>query len=183
MSRIGKQPIPIPDKVKIGIEGNEVHVTGPRGTVTSLIPAGISCEQKGDELVMTRSDDSGQQRAFHGLARALAANAVKGVSEGFVKGLEIVGIGFRAELRGSSVIFSLGFSHPIEYPIPDGIEVKIEKQTKISVSGVDRQQVGQVAAVMRGLKPPDPYKNKGIRYAGEALKKKAGKAGAVGGVA
>ena len=182
MSRIGKQPIPIPDTVKVGIEGNEVRVTGPKGTVTSPIPAGISCEQKGDELVMTRSNDSGQQRAFHGLARALAANAVKGVSEGFAKGLEIVGVGFRAELRGSSVIFSLGFSHPIEYPIPDGIEVKIEKQTKISVSGVDRQQVGQVAAMMRSLKPPDPYKNKGIRYAGEALKKKAGKAGAAGGV-
>lgn len=180
MSRIGKQPIPIPDKVKVGIEANEVHVTGPKGSLTSPIPDGIACEQKDNELVLTRRDDSGQQRAFHGLARALAANAVKGVSEGFQKDLEIVGIGFRAELKGSSVIFSLGFSHPIEYPIPEGIDVKIDKQTKISVAGADRQQVGQVAAVMRSLKPPDPYKNKGIRYAGEPLKKKAGKSAAGG---
>ena len=148
---------------------------GPKGTLTSPIPSGIGCEQKDNQLFLTRANDSGRQRSFHGLARALAANAVRGVSEGFKKELEIVGVGFRVELRRSSLIFSLGFSHPIEYPIPDGIEVKVEKQTKIAISGADRQQVGQVAAVIRSLKKPDPYKNKGIRYKGEALKKKAGK--------
>ena len=175
MSRIGKQPIPIPDKVKVDIKADQVSVTGPKGTLTSPIPRGIACEQKGNELVMTRANDSGQQRSFHGLARALAANAVKGVSEGFKKELEIVGVGYRVEFKGTSLIFTLGFSHPIEYPIPDGIEVKVEKQTRIAVSGVDRQQVGQVAAVIRSLRKPDPYKNKGIRYLGELLKKKAGK--------
>jgi len=175
MSRIGKMPIPIPDKVKVEIKATEVSVTGPKGTLISPIPSGIGCEQKDNQLFLTRANDSGRQRSFHGLARALAANAVRGVSEGFTKELEIVGVGFRVELRGSSLVFSLGFSHPIEYPIPDGIEVKVEKQTKIAVSGADRQQVGQVAAVIRSLKKPDPYKNKGIRYKGEALKKKAGK--------
>ena len=175
MSRIGKMPIPIPDKVKVEIKATEVTVKGPKGTLTSPIPSGIGCEQKDNQLFLTRANDSGRQRSFHGLARALAANAVRGVSEGFKKELEIVGVGFRVELRRSSLIFSLGFSHPIEYPIPDGIEVKVEKQTKIAISGADRQQVGQVAAVIRSLKKPDPYKNKGIRYKGEALKKKAGK--------
>ena len=175
MSRIGKQPIPIPEKVKVQLTATEIQVEGPKGKLSSPIPEGISCEQRDKELVLTRRDDTGQQRSFHGLARALAANAVHGVSQGFVKELDIVGVGFRAESRGQSVIFSLGFSHPIEYPIPDGIEVKIDKQTHISVSGVDRQQVGQVAAVIRSLKKPDPYKNKGIRYTGEVLKKKAGK--------
>ena len=133
--------------------------------------------QNDKELVFTRSDDSGPQRAFHGLARALAANAVQGVSQGFTKELDIVGVGFRAETKGQSVIFTLGFSHPIEYPIPAGVEVKVDKQTRLTVSGVDRQQVGQVAAVIRSLRKPDPYKNKGIRYVGEVLKKKAGKTG------
>ena len=150
-------------------------MSGPKGNLTSPVPEGISCEQKDNELIFTRSDDKGQQRAFHGLARALAANAVQGVSRGFTKELDIVGVGFRAETRGQSVVFSLGFSHPIEFPIPDGIEVKVDKQTRLTISGVDRQQVGQVAAVIRSLRKPDPYKNKGIRYVGEALKKKAGK--------
>ncbi len=175
MSRIGKQPVPIPDKVKVQISKGEIQVSGPKGNLTSPVPEGISCEQKDNELIFTRSDDKGQQRAFHGLARALAANAVQGVSRGFTKELDIVGVGFRAETRGQSVVFSLGFSHPIEFPIPDGIEVKVDKQTRLTISGVDRQQVGQVAAVIRSLRKPDPYKNKGIRYVGEALKKKAGK--------
>ena len=176
MSRIGKQPLPLPEKVKAELTAGQVTVTGPKGALTSPIPEGIACEQKDNELIFTRKGDSGQVRAFHGLARALAANAVKGVSEGFTKHLDIVGVGFRAEQRGQSVIFSLGFSHPIEYPIPDGIDVKVEKQTHIVVNGADKQQVGQVAAVMRSLKKPDPYKNKGIRYSDEILKKKAGKA-------
>jgi large subunit ribosomal protein L6 len=175
MSRIGKQPISVPDKVKVALKATELHVEGPKGKTTSPIPQGISCEQKDNTLVFARRDDTGEQRSLHGLTRALAANAIRGVSEGFLKELDIVGVGFKAEARGQSVVFNLGFSHPIEYPIPDGIEVKVEKQTHLSVSGVSRQQVGQVAAVIRSLRKPDPYKNKGIRYTGEVLKKKAGK--------
>jgi large subunit ribosomal protein L6 len=177
MSRIGKKPIPIPDKVKIDVKADTVVVTGPKGTVSSLIPPGIKWETKDKQLIAIRKDDTGPQRAFHGLARALVANAVKGVTEGFSKELDIVGVGYRAEARKTSVIFTLGFSHPIEYPIPPGISITVDKQTKLVVSGVDRQVVGQVAANIRSLKKPDPYKNKGIRYTGEVLKKKAGKAG------
>jgi large subunit ribosomal protein L6 len=177
MSRIGKKPIPIPDKVKIDIKPDTIVVTGPKGTVTNPIPPGINFQIQDNTLVAIRQDDSGPQRAFHGLARALIANAVKGVTEGFTRELEIVGVGFRAESRKNSVVFTLGFSHPIEYPIPPGITITVDKQTKLVVSGVDRQQVGQVSANIRSLKKPDPYKNKGIRYAGEVLKKKAGKAG------
>jgi large subunit ribosomal protein L6 len=177
MSRIGKKPIPVPDKVKVDIKEDTVVVTGPKGTVTNPIPPGIRFEQKDKQVLAIRQDDSGPQRAFHGLARALVANAVRGVTEGFTKELEIVGVGYRAEQRKSSVVFSLGFSHPIEYPIPPGINITVDKQTKLMITGVDRQQVGQIAANIRSLKKPDPYKNKGIRYAGERLKKKAGKAG------
>ncbi len=183
MSRIGKQPVPIPDEVKVQMKGGFLEVSGPKGSLTSPLPPGISCEQKAKELILTRRDDSGAQRSFHGLARALAANAVRGVSTGFSKNLEIVGVGYRAEMKRDSLMLNLGFSHPIEYPIPEGIEVKVDRQTRISVSGADRQQVGQVAAVIRSLKKPDPYKNKGIRYVGEILKKKAGKAGGAGGPA
>jgi large subunit ribosomal protein L6 len=181
MSRIGKQPVPIPDEVKVQMKEGFLEVTGPKGSLTSPLPPGISCAQTDKELVLTRRDDSGSQRSFHGLARALAANAVRGVSTGFSKDLEIVGVGYRAEMKKDSLMLTLGFSHPIEYPIPEGIEVKVDKQTRISVRGADRQQVGQVAAVIRSLKKPDPYKNKGIRYVGEILKKKAGKAGGAGG--
>jgi large subunit ribosomal protein L6 len=177
MSRIGKKPIPIPDKVKVEIKPDSVVVTGPKGSVSNPIPPGIKFEQKDKQVHAIRQDDSGPQRAFHGLARALVANAVKGVTEGFSKELDIVGVGYRAESRKSSVMFTLGFSHPIEYPIPPGINITVDKQTKLVVSGVDRQLVGQVAANIRGLKKPDPYKQKGIRYTGERLKKKAGKAG------
>ena len=177
MSRIGKKPIPVPDKVKVDIKADTVVVTGPKGSVTNLIPPGIKWQQKDKQLVAVRQDDSGPQRAFHGLARALVANAVRGVTEGFSRELEIVGVGYRAEQKKNSVVFTLGFSHPIEYPIPPGISITVDKQTKLVVSGVDRQQVGQIAANIRSLKKPDPYKNKGIRYTGEVLKKKAGKAG------
>jgi large subunit ribosomal protein L6 len=177
MSRIGKKPIPVPDKVKIDVKGDSVVVTGPKGSVSNPIPPGIKFEQKDKQLVAVRLDDSGPQRAFHGLARALVANAVRGVTEGFTRELEIVGVGYRAEARKNSVVFTLGFSHPIEYPIPPGISITVDKQTKLVISGVDRQQVGQVAANIRSLRKPDPYKNKGIRYTGELLKKKAGKAG------
>jgi large subunit ribosomal protein L6 len=177
MSRIGKKPIPLPDKVKVEIKPDTVVVTGPKGSVTNPIPPGIKFEQKDKQILALRQGDSGSERAFHGLARALVANAVRGVTEGFTRELEIVGVGYRAEQRKNSVMFTLGFSHPIEYPIPPGISITVDKQTKLTISGVDRQQVGQIAANIRGLKKLDPYKNKGIRYVGERLKKKAGKAG------
>jgi large subunit ribosomal protein L6 len=177
MSRIGKKPIPVPDKVKVEIKPTTVVVTGPKGSVTNPIPPGIKFEQKDKQVLALRQDDSGPQKAFHGLARALVANAVRGVTEGFSKELDIVGVGYRAEQRKNSVVFTLGFSHPIEYPIPPGISITVDKQTHLVITGVDRQQVGQIAANIRGLKKPDPYKNKGIRYVGERLKKKAGKAG------
>jgi len=177
MSRIGKKPIPLPDKVKVDIQADAVVVTGPKGSVKNGIPPGIRFEKKDNLLLAIRQDDSGSQRAYHGLARALVANAVRGVTQGFTKELDIVGVGYRAEAKKNSVLFTLGFSHPIEYPLPPGISVSVDKQTHLVVSGVDRQLVGQVAANIRSLKKPDPYKQKGIRYTNERLKKKAGKAG------
>ena len=178
MSRIGKKPIPIPKGVTIKFEGNTVLVQGPKGKLDTELPSGIKVEQKDGNLVAIRENDS--QAAVHGLARALVNNAVEGVTKGWVRDLEIVGIGYRAEMKGKSmVVFSLGYSHLIEYPLPTGVEAAVDpKQTKITLTGIDRQQVGQVAAEMRSLRPPDPYKNKGVRYAGERLKKKVGKTGA-----
>lgn len=178
MSRIGKKPIVLPQGVKVEVRGNTVAVQGPKGKVETHIPTGIKLEQKDGTLVAVRESDD--QAGFHGLVRALVFNAVNGVTQGWSKELEIVGIGYRAELKGkSTVVFSLGYSHPIEYPLPSGIEVAIDpKQTRLTVSGIDRQKVGQVAADFRGLRPPDPYKNKGVRYVGERLKKKVGKTGA-----
>src|SRR5439155_13265553 len=166
-SRIGRKPIPVPDKVKIDIKDRSVVVTGPKGSVSNPIPPGIRFERKENQLLAIRQDDSGPQRAFHGLARALVANAVRGVTDGFTREMDIVGVGYRAEARKNSVVFTLGFSHPIEYPLPPGISVSVDKQTHLVISGVDRQLVGQVAANIRGLKKPDPYKQKGIRYTGE----------------
>jgi large subunit ribosomal protein L6 len=180
MSRVGKKPIVLPKGVKVNISDTELKVEGPRGKLTSPVPPGISFAMENGELVCQRQSDARQQRAFHGLARALAYNAVRGVSEGFSRDLDIVGVGYRAQVEGRKVIFALGFSHPVEYAIPEGIEIKIDKQTRVTVSGNDRQQVGQVAAEIRKLRRPDPYKQKGIRYVGEVLKKKAGKAGATG---
>lgn len=178
MSRIGKKPIAIPQGVKVAINGNVVEVQGPKGKLQTTVPAGIRVEQQDGNLVALRQND--QQSALHGLTRALVNNAVEGVTRGWTRDLEIVGVGYRAELKGKTmVVFNLGYSHPIEYPLPSGIDVTVDpKQTKLSVSGIDRQKVGQVAAEMRSLRPPDPYKNKGVRYAGERLKKKVGKTGA-----
>jgi large subunit ribosomal protein L6 len=178
MSRIGRKPIPLPKGVTVKIEGNTVAVQGPKGKLDTQLPGGIRIEQQDGNLVALRDNDS--QAAVHGLARALVNNAVEGVTKGWNRELEIVGIGYRAELKGKgTVVFSLGYSHPIEYPLPSGIEAAVDpKQTKLTISGIDRQQVGQVAAEMRSLRPPDPYKNKGVRYAGERLKKKVGKTGA-----
>jgi large subunit ribosomal protein L6 len=178
MSRIGKKPIAIPKGVTVKIEGNTVAVQGPKGKLDTRLPAGIGMQQQDGHLLALRENDS--QSALHGLARALVNNAVEGVTKGWTRDLEIVGIGYRAEMKGKgTVFFSLGYSHPIEYPLPSGVEVTVDaKQTKLTVSGIDRQKVGQVAAEMRSLRPPDPYKNKGVRYAGERLKKKVGKTGA-----
>ena len=178
MSRIGKKPIAIPQGVKVQVQGNTVAVQGPKGKLDTSIPAGIKFEQQDGHLVATRQNDD--QAALHGLARALVNNAVEGVTKGWTRELEIVGVGYRAEMKGkNTVVFSLGYSHPIEYPLPTGVDCAIDpKQTRLTVSGIDRQKVGQVASEMRGLRPPDPYKNKGVRYVGERLKKKVGKTGA-----
>ncbi len=178
MSRIGRKPIPMPAGVKYTVSGNNVLVEGPKGKVNALLPTGISLVQKDGQLLAERQNDS--QAAVHGLARALVFNAVEGVTNGWKKELDVVGIGYRVELKGKNmVVFTLGYSHPIEFPLPSGIEVAIDpKQTHVTVSGIDRQKVGQVAADMRSLRKPDPYKNKGVRYADEKLKKKVGKTGA-----
>ena len=178
MSRIGKKPIILPKDVKIRVNGNVVVVQGPKGKVETPLPAGIRLEQKDGTLTAIRENDS--QAAVHGLARALVNNAVEGVTKGWQRELEIVGVGYRAEMKGKgTMVFSLGFSHPIEYPLPTGVDAAVDaKQTRITLNGIDRQKVGQVAAEMRSLRPPDPYKNKGVRYAGEKLKKKVGKTGA-----
>jgi large subunit ribosomal protein L6 len=178
MSRIGKKPIPLPAGVKYTVEGNTVLVEGPKGKVSALIATGISLETKDGILNVNR--DSEKNAAVHGLTRALVFNAVQGVTKGWTRELDIVGIGYRAELKGKGmVVFTLGYSHPIEFPLPTGIDVAIDpKQTHLTISGIDRQKVGQVAADMRSLRKPDPYKNKGVRYSDEKLKKKAGKTGA-----
>jgi len=175
MSRIGKKPIPLPSGVKIAI-GEQLEVTGPKGKLTVPIPPGISFEQAKGVLEVKRATD--EHAALHGLTRALAANAVQGVSSGFTRELDIVGIGYRADVKGKIATFTLGYSHPIELLLPDGVDLKIDKQTHLVLSGYDRQMVGQVAANIRALRKPDPYKNKGIRYTGEALRKKVGKTGA-----
>ncbi|HEX4380251.1 MAG TPA: 50S ribosomal protein L6 [Candidatus Acidoferrum sp.] len=179
MSRIGKKPIPVPSGVKIALTPEKVDVQGPKGKLTIGVPRGIRFEQKDGVLNALR--DSDDHRAVHGLARALVANAVTGVTTGFKKDLDIVGVGYRAELKGKIVAFALGKSHPIEFKIPEGIQIAVEKQTHLVVSGADKGQVGQVAADIRSLRPPDPYKQKGVRITGERLKKKAGKAGAKAG--
>jgi large subunit ribosomal protein L6 len=177
MSRIGKKPIPLPATVKYTVQGNTVLVEGPKGKLTALLPTGITLEKKDGTLLAVREKE--ELAALHGLTRALVSNAVEGVTNGWTKELDIVGIGYRAELKGKgTVVFTLGFSHPIEFPLPTGINVAIDpKQTRLTISGIDRQKVGQVAD-MRSLRKPDPYKNKGVRYVGERLKKKVGKTGA-----
>ena len=176
MSRIGNKIIPLPSGVKIQIKPDAVEVQGPKGKMTVGVPRGITFEQKDGVLVAKREAE--QFRALHGLARALVANAVTGVTTGFKKDLDIVGVGYRAEVKGKNVVLALGYSHPIEFPIPEGIQIAVEKMTHMTVTGADKNQVGQVAANLRRLRPPDPYKQKGVRITGERLKKKAGKAGA-----
>lgn len=175
MSRVGKKPIELPKGVKVAV-GERLQIEGPKGKLTVPIPAGVRVDQSNGSLVLIRDGD--QYAALHGLTRALAANAVRGVSTGFIRELDVVGIGYRCEAKGRILSFTLGYSHPIEVLLPDGIDAKVDKQTHIVLSGADRQALGQLAANIRALRPPDPYKNKGVRYTGEALRKKVGKTGA-----
>src|SRR5256885_543010 len=178
MSRIGKKPITIPKGVTVKVLDNAVEVQGPKGKLRQSHPAGINFELADGHLVAGTKPDDAQLGKFHGLARSLVANAVTGVTNGFKRELDIVGVGSRAEVKGKQVIFALGYSHAVVFDIPAGIDVAIDKQTHLTVTGVDRQLVGQVAANIRRLRKPDPYKQKGVRYTGEVLKKKAGKTGA-----
>jgi large subunit ribosomal protein L6 len=186
MSRVGKRPIKLPAGVKVTIRDGGLEVEGKKGRLSTSIPPGIRFELKGDTLTASRPSDEKPYPAYHGLARALAANCVRGVTEGFSKDLDLVGIGYKVEAKPKTVTFSLGYSHPIEFPLPPGISAKVEKQNKsiqnyiatIIISGMDRQMVGQVAADIRSLRKPDSYKGKGLRYASEAIRLKVGKKGA-----
>jgi len=183
MSRIGRKAIAIPKGVKINVKDGVVEVTGPKGSLSTRMPEGISAKLSDTQMVLER--DSDEKSALHGLARALLQNAVTGVTDGYVRRLDIVGVGYKAEVQKGRVIFNLGYSHPIEFPVPKGIDVKVERmnkpitqyQTTVTVTGIDRQQVGQIVADMRSLRRPDPYKGKGVRYADEKLKLKPGKTG------
>ena len=178
MSRIGKKPIALPKGVTANVKDGAVEVKGPKGTLRQAFPPGINFELADGHLVAKTKSDDPQLGKYHGLARSLVANAVTGVTDGFKRELDIVGVGYRAEVKGKQVVFALGYSHAVVFDIPNGIDVAIDKQTHITVTGVDRQLVGQVAANIRRLRKPDPYKQKGVRYTGEVLKKKAGKTGA-----
>ena len=178
MSRIGKKPIAIPAGVTVKVEGNTVEVKGPKGSMRQSLPPGVSAVVEDGQLLTRKNREERALDKFHGLARSLVNNAVVGVTDGWKRELDIVGVGYRAEMKGKQVVLALGYSHPILFDVPAGIDVAIEKQTHITVTGVDRQLVGQVAANLRRLRKPDPYQQKGVRYTGEVLKKKAGKTGA-----
>jgi len=179
MSRIGKMPVSLPAGVSLKVQKMDVEVKGPKGTLHTPLPPGIGCKVEEGRAVLTRTTEQKRERAFHGMARALLANAVKGVSEGFSRDLEIQGIGYKAQIQGKKLEMALGFSHPVVYPVPDGVSIAVDtKVGRISITGTDKQKVGQVAAEIRGIKPPEPYKGKGIRYVGEYVKKKVGKTGA-----
>ena len=178
MSRIGRKPIAVPKGVNVTVHADAVEVKGPKGTLTQPVPPGVRFEVKDAQLLASLERPDPLLSKFHGLARSLMANAVEGVTNGFKKELDIVGVGYRAEVKGKQIVFALGYSHPVVYDIPNGIDVVIDKQTHVTVTGIDRQLVGQVAANIRGFRKPDPYKQKGVRYTGEVLKKKVGKTGA-----
>jgi large subunit ribosomal protein L6 len=175
MSRIGKLPIELPAGVEVRTEGQVVTVTGPKGTLSQAIPASIIVRQDGGQLLVTRPDDERDNRAKHGLARSLVANMVEGVTKGFEKQLEIQGVGYRVQAQGADLVFSLGYSHPVPVKAPEGISFEVATPTRFTVKGIDKQKVGQVAADIRSLRKPDPYKGKGVRYAGEVVRRKAGK--------
>jgi large subunit ribosomal protein L6 len=178
MSRIGKKPITIPKGVTVKVDGNVVDVKGPKGQMRQPLPPGLTASVEDGNVVTKKDNDARELSKFHGLARSLVNNAVQGVSEGWKRELDIVGVGYRAEVKGKQVVLALGYSHPIVFDVPTGIDIAIDKQTHLTVTGVDRQLVGQVAANLRRLREPDPYQQKGVRYTGEVLKKKAGKTGA-----
>lgn len=177
MSRIGKLPVAIPSGVKVSLNGNEISVQGAKGSLKQLLPERISIAVEADQIVVTRPTDNKQDSALHGLSRSLINNMVIGVSEGFTRVLEINGVGYRAELSGSKLTLSLGFSHPVVYEIPKGIEVEVEKQTRVTIRGIDKQLVGSTAAKIRSFREPEPYKGKGVKYAEERIMRKAGKTG------
>jgi len=178
VSRIGRMPVAIPKGVEVRSDGQFVRVKGPKGDLASRIPPGLTVAVESSEVKIARSNDEPQQRAYHGLLRSLIANSVAGVTKGFTKDLEIVGVGYKAELKGKTIVFSLGYSHPIQFPIPEGISIALDaKAGKLTVTGADRQKVGQTAAEIRKLRVPDPYKAKGIKYADEVIRRKVGKAG------
>ena len=175
MSRIGKQPIPIPDGVKIQVDGDVVRAEGPKGKLMQPIPTGMTATVESKVLLIKRGDDSRTARAIHGLTRALVANMVTGVKSGFERKLEIVGIGYRAQMQGKTIQLALGYSHPVLFPLPDGITAEIEKQVSLTLRGADKALLGETAAKLRALRKPDPYKGKGIRYANEVIRRKVGK--------
>lgn len=177
MSRIGKKPIEIPAGVTIKIDAGNIIVTGPKGSLSQHIPGEIMIKQEDNNLVVTRPSDSKQNRAFHGLTRALAANMVQGVSAGFERKLELVGVGYRAQLQGKKLVINIGFSHPVEIDPPEGIEFEVPAATRITVKGIDKQLVGNTAAHIRAIRKPEPYKGKGIKYDNEVIRRKAGKSG------
>lgn len=177
MSRIGKKEIPLPKGVEVREDGGAIVVKGPKGSMTTPLVPGITMAVENNVIKFERKNDEGKTRAFHGLMRALVANNVKGVSEGFKRELDIVGVGYRAEVKGKEVVFQLGYSHPVRYAIPEGIEITVDPKTNhVTVTGIDRQKVGQTAAEIRSLRQPDPYKGKGIKYSDEVIRRKAGKA-------
>jgi len=175
MSRIGKMPIAIPAKVKVEVKGQKVHVEGPKGKLDWELPARTTIKVDNGQVLVSRDGDDAQAKALHGLSRALVQNMVTGVSEGFVKKLEIQGVGFKAAVQGKTVTMNLGYSHPINYPIPDQVKVTVEENTKLTIEGPDAQKVGQVASELRGFYPPEPYKGKGVRYSDERVERKEGK--------
>lgn len=178
MSRVGRKPIPVPSGIKVSVDGGAFHAAGPKGEVRLPLLAEIPVAIKNGQIEVSRLGEEGKDRAKHGLIRALLANAVRGVSEGFVKELEVIGVGYKAEIKGDKVHFALGYSHPVVFPIPTGIKVELDqKAMRLKISGADRQLVGQVAAEIRSLRNPDPYKGKGIKYREEVLKMKEGKSG------
>jgi large subunit ribosomal protein L6 len=175
MSRIGRKPIPVPDGVKVQVEGNVVRAEGPKGKLTQPLGAGMSAKLDGKVLTIARGDDSRTARAIHGLTRSLVANMVTGVKDGFERKLEIVGIGYRAQMQGKAIQLALGYSHPVIFPLPDGITAEIEKQVSLTLRGADKALLGETAAKLRALRKPDPYKGKGIKYADEVIRRKVGK--------
>lgn len=177
MSRIGKKPVPVPSGVTVSVDSQSVVVKGPKGELSRVLPGEVNIAQEGEQIVVTRQDDSRVSRARHGLSRTLIANMVEGVSKGFEKRLEIKGVGYRAAVKGKTLTMNLGYSHPVEFEPPAGIDFKVESNTNVIVSGIDKELVGTIAAKIRDARPPEPYKGKGVRYLGEMVRRKAGKAG------